>query len=603
MLVVLRAAVLVLRIPPAPGSPAPAPATPPPAMTKWVVVSRTNYAALLPRVLDDIRECDFVAFDCEFTGLLAARASRYSALDDVAARYAKLRDSATAFGLLQLGLSCFRWDQARARWAITAYSFHVLPAASNALQQERRFACQLGSLAFLAQWGFDFNKSFHHGIPFISLREEATLRSNATERQSTTSPSPSTSPALTLNAEPRLWMDGLCPAIDAWPPATPELVLPPMNSFQRLLVYQQLPLRYPPDAFSISKRQGGPGCTAGCLALRRISADPGARATALAEEQRQLDRHLEDQIGFRRVLDAVIQHRKPIVGHNCWLDLCHLFQKFIDAQMPLQADDFKASLLAHFPLILDTKFLAKSAAGLEHTHLSDLAKMTADWLSLHYPQGPDEASGCLPAVDPEPAVLPLPFYFKKAPVPGEDDAAVCADDKFHDAGFDSICTGQAFIVLLEAHLKKSVIDGHDRFTAAINDPALVNRLHIMQSDYDCCWLAGADDHPDRSHVLHVSHLPPNTPSSDLQAAWHRTLDVPAGSVPMSLAWINDQACFVQLESGEMAKSLLDALASPSAAPFKALAPNARIVSFDEYRLLRDQEFLEQSEQRKRPRRQ
>jgi hypothetical protein len=89
-------------------------------------------------------------------------------------RYEKMCESTRAFVITQWGLSCFErvdggggksadgeWP---AEYAARTFNFWVfpqpLPPALAALAPEsvanRRFACEAGSLAFLAEQGFDF---------------------------------------------------------------------------------------------------------------------------------------------------------------------------------------------------------------------------------------------------------------------------------------------------------------------------------------------------------------------------------------------------------------------------------------------------------------
>jgi hypothetical protein len=37
---------------------------------------------------------------------------------------------------------------------------------------------------------------------------------------------------------------------------------------------------------------------------------------------------LNGQIGARHIFDAICEAKKTVVGHNCYLDLAHIFQKF-----------------------------------------------------------------------------------------------------------------------------------------------------------------------------------------------------------------------------------------------------------------------------------
>lgn len=55
-----------------------------------------------------------------------------------------------------------------------------------------------------------------------------------------------------------------------------------------------------------------------------------------------------EAIGFRKVIDLMSASGKTIVGHNVFLDLCHMINQFI-APLPPKVDDFKKLVHQRFP--------------------------------------------------------------------------------------------------------------------------------------------------------------------------------------------------------------------------------------------------------------
>ena len=507
----------------------------------WTSVSKSTFAKTLPAVLEAIKAADFVAFDTELTGLHLSRQHRNGQLDDLQMRYAKQRECVANFGLLQVGLACFSWHGEKEKYAIKAYSFYVHPSAANGLQQERKFTCQLGSLAFLTEHDFDFNMAFREGIPFITRREEEIIKNNSAFY----SKKDADKPMVALKDEEKAFVGEILEHVDAWLEGlkrgqdeeyftslskqiqkctfSPQSIeLPPLNSFQRLIFYQQIPLKYG-DTLQITKKAGN------ILSICPSERDPAKREAILQEEKAQFERALQEQVGFRVVIDALIDGRVPLIGHNCLIDVMHFYHKFIDSQFPGELTDFKTAANQHFPIIFDTKFLAKQA-GITENALNELTNWTAN--------------------------LPEYSFF-----PEKNQKA--AEEKFHDAGFDSVCTGRAFLALLH-RLKQdksslfsdplALKNSQSIVKAAIGSP-LSNRLNIMQSDYEWMSLdpAISDPQPDRSNVLFWKNIPAETVTSTLQ----NELNTLAGTPIVSqVVWIDDGSCFVQLESAEIAESLL-----------------------------------------------
>lgn len=548
---------------------------------KWTSVTRGNFAQILPQVLEDIEFSTFIAMDTELTGLQLTRAHKNSQMDDLITRYGKLRESVSSFGLLQVGLACFKWNATKQKYKISAYSFYVFPSAANGIQQERKFTCQLGSLTFLSEFKFDFNKAFHEGIPFITRKEESIIKNNSAF-YSENGQQKSQKPLILLKDEERAIVNEVFDKIDTWLLDSEEstgnlLDLPQMNSFQRLIFYQQIPLKYG-ETLSITKR------TNGILSVKRASLDPESRASALQEEKTQFEKALEEQIGFRRVIDCIVEKQIPVIGHNCWVDFLHFYQKFIDNNLPSSLQGFKEEILKCFPKIIDTKYLAR-LVNIKDSSLGDLTGLA----SKH-----DEVS----------------YFGKKStsadPAPTEESSS----NLFHDAGFDAICTGRVFLVLLGHFLRPKDLSEtplNDSFAVLLENESLYNRLNVLQSDYSHLDLNGKELEPDRSNVLYVYGISGSPSISDLQAVLQTILKI-TDKVVCQIHWLNDStACFVQFEQSERASDVLSAfenfagVESDGSKPGNLLA-KIKIVTYRQYQEKRDQLLSEEEcSTKKRPR--
>lgn len=544
--------------------------------SKWTSVTRTNFAQILPQVLEDIESSTFIALDTELTGLQLTRAHKNSQMDDLITRYGKLRESVSSFGLLQVGLACFKWSASRQKYKISAYSFYVFPSAANGLQQERKFTCQLGSLTFLSEFKFDFNKAFHEGIPFITRKEEAIIKSNSAFYNSENGQQKSQKPLILLKDEEKAIVNEVFDKIDAWLQDETEnfLDLPQMNSFQRLIFYQQIPLKYG-ETLSITKKSNG------ILSVKRAALDPESRAAALEEEKQQFEKALEEQIGFRRVMDCIIDKRIPVIGHNCWVDFLHFYQKFIDNNLPSSLQGFKEEILKCFPKIIDTKYLAR-LVNIKDSSLGDLTELASKYNEVSY-------------------------FGKKSSDPAEESST----NLFHDAGFDAICTGRVFLVLLGHFLRpKDLAETplNDSFITLLSNETLHNRLNVLQSDYSHLDLMGKEIEPDRSNALYVYGITGNPSVSDLQAVL-QTLLKTEEKVVSQIHWLNDNtSCFIQFEQFERAADVLSAFESHATAGIESdgsktgnLLGKIKIVSYRQYQDKRDQLLAEEEPTKKRTR--
>ena len=81
----------------------------------------------------------------------------------------------------------------------------------------------------------------------------------------------------------------------------------------------------------------------------------------------QFDDIIQDLKGFSKVIRLIIDHKKPLIGHNCLFDVVRIYHQFVD-DLPANYKDFKRAFHAVFPEIYDTKHLAFcSRRALEET--------------------------------------------------------------------------------------------------------------------------------------------------------------------------------------------------------------------------------------------
>ena len=94
--------------------------------------------------------------------------------DSAQERYAKIARNVGSFAISQYGVATFRYVPGERRYSCTPFNVYIFPHEGPA--NDVRFLCEPGSLAFLAQHGFDFNKWIYEGVTYTSRVQEAALR-------------------------------------------------------------------------------------------------------------------------------------------------------------------------------------------------------------------------------------------------------------------------------------------------------------------------------------------------------------------------------------------------------------------------------------------
>eukprot|EP00927_Polykrikos_kofoidii_P055477 TRINITY_DN49728_c0_g1_i1.p1 TRINITY_DN49728_c0_g1~~TRINITY_DN49728_c0_g1_i1.p1 ORF type:complete len:421 (-),score=52.80 TRINITY_DN49728_c0_g1_i1:87-1349(-) len=136
-----------------------------------------GFAAEASRCVAEIEMANFVALDCEFSGLFLNPTKEHTTLP-VEEYFTKCVESIPQFLLLQLGICCARWQpvqqtavgggtaQTDGKWELRSYEFNLWPDA------RRVFKVDLESLRYLRRHRFDFNAFFDSAYTYSRLPVE-----------------------------------------------------------------------------------------------------------------------------------------------------------------------------------------------------------------------------------------------------------------------------------------------------------------------------------------------------------------------------------------------------------------------------------------------
>lgn len=83
--------------------------------------------------------------------------------DSLDQRYEKARRSVQHFTITQFGICLWEFENNENKWIARPYNFYLFPSTPH-----RVFSVYSGSVKFLLDNGFDFNKAFKKGITFIN---------------------------------------------------------------------------------------------------------------------------------------------------------------------------------------------------------------------------------------------------------------------------------------------------------------------------------------------------------------------------------------------------------------------------------------------------
>lgn len=354
-------------------------------------VTKTNFEAALNDLRGHVSAADFVAIDLEMTGVTSAPWRDSFELDRFDIRYLKVRDSAYKFAVVQFGVCPFRWDSVKKSFIAHPYNFYIFPRQEIPGMQSPEFLCQTSSIDFLARYQFDFNMCIREGISYLSRSQEEEALRHLYSRWKNESPNSvcslkeATDTKLERVAD-ILFSERMKSKICEWRnsllkdrgirseglpisnlsikncqttffKSRPALVLNGVSSRQFRLIkmitkeitdveYICVPVETSPQHLvvyteSAEDRELLRREVLGCLS------DEGKMKIKAAS-------------GFRQVIDLLSSEQKLIVGHHCFLDIAHVYSKFI-GPLPLTPDEYAAAVREYFPYIIDTKVLLNTS--------------------------------------------------------------------------------------------------------------------------------------------------------------------------------------------------------------------------------------------------
>uniref|UniRef100_A0A667WWX0 Poly(A)-specific ribonuclease PARN n=1 Tax=Myripristis murdjan TaxID=586833 RepID=A0A667WWX0_9TELE len=421
-------------------------------------VTRKNYKDCLNVVYSAIEEADFLAIDGEFSGISDGPnvSALTNGLDTPEERYMKLKKHSMDFLLFQFGLCTFKYDQAESKYIMKSFNFYIFPKPFNRTSPDIKFICQSSSIDFLASQGFDFNKVFCHGIPYLNQEEEAQLREQTEERRNQQANgagtpsyiSPSSKGSAHVPEEHKDFINKVVEKVEALFMNSEKTVdLEPCTGFQRKLIYQTLNWKFPKG-----------------LHVETMETEKKERYIQISKVDEEERKRREQQKLEREQVRANIQAR-------CF-QMCLCVHKNITPKESI---------------INMTHFLYPPALGGPYCWLLILEKQLKE-SPFKAPQV--ETAEGFPSYD-------------------------TAQEHLHEAGYDAYITGLCFISM--ANYLGSFLTppkAHISARSKLIEP-FFNKLFLMRIiDIPYLNITGPDLQPKRDHVLYVT-FPKEWKTSDL----------------------------------------------------------------------------------------
>lgn len=444
-------------------------------------ILRSNFEEKLREITTALTNATYIAIDTEFTGLSVYKNYRPSLFDSGSERYEKLKRNIEKVIIIQIGLSVFSYVRDENKYVVNTYRIPVYPCSFGSVDSV--YLTQASSVHFLCEYDFDFNKVMYEGVPYLNLQDEKQLRQELQQCRNVID----IRNMSFLEEEAERYLKSEMDKVVDWIPTAcigDKLLL---SSFVKTRMKRELAyclhveLRHRfNNIWTFSDEQG--------IIVTKIATEK-YRLMANKKSKEDLDQELMHYLlGFSHIFKLLVELKKPIIGHNCLLDLMLLYQQFHDV-LPGSYRSFKKKVNELFPNIYDTKHIS-----FELKHMLDRDVLESTVLSDLFAFFEKGKGSVLGAYTPT------------------IELANCKDDdgvvkQIHDAAWDSYFSGYCFIRM--AHVianRKFEIKVQQPLTSVEHFTALKdfkNKINVIRCAISHISLSGPDPQSRRPQWIHV----------------------------------------------------------------------------------------------------
>ncbi|XP_045445397.1 pre-piRNA 3'-exonuclease trimmer-like [Melitaea cinxia] len=374
-------------------------------------ITRKNFSEQIDNITKNLQRSCFVGFDAEFTAILSGDGFKYRLFDTNKDRYDLTKNEVNKMIMTQVGLTMFQYERKLDNYIAVGYTFHLCPQNLGDIDQS--FIFQASTLKFLCKHNFDFNKFIYEGIPYLSRHEENTIRQQIQNKTLNSN----LIQKMELQDEKQL--QKYCSEVSRWlnNGDGDTLYLDVESPVLRYVVHNEIRLRFPDvlttDSLGNSNK----------VLIYRDKNVEGANSAPMATLEENL---MNNILGFSQIINLLVEYKKPIVGHNLFLDVLLLHSQFI-GPLPKKYSLFKKNVNSLWPMIYDTKHISHEmnrklsvSEVWKSNSLQDLYEFFSEAKCKRLEKGINFIK------------LSSPFNVKQT---------------YHEAGWDSYCAGYCFIRL------------------------------------------------------------------------------------------------------------------------------------------------------------
>lgn len=455
-------------------------------------VDKDNFDATLAQIKADIDASEFIAIDLELSGITKSTKPTAQSFVNAEQYYGVHKSVSSTFQILQVGLCTFKHTSGEGKdkkYSCFPYNFFIFPEFHGKRGEDNIIRFSADATQFLRNYKFDFSRVFYKGVPYMKKDEEQKVTTFWEEFFAKQK-------EVALTEEDQTFLNKLFERVtEGISKLEGTDAIFPIGKFvefdwkQRKLVYQELPKRFSKVVIEKQQIEGHDSLIA------------KYDSTALSGFEKK-KKEIQGWVGFRHVMDHITKSGKPVVGHNCFLDMLFLTQSFATDLEEKTYAEFKKILLKNFPSVFDTKYVSNTLVPtLKETNLEKVYNFAIN--------------GEFDKVHPNSVTCSL-------------DPSITYAHAAHEAGYDAYMTGVVFAkqraVATEEQLK-----------------TIANCVFLMGCEQSPMTITRDEEPVDLSKVFLVTNFP--------SAFTNDTFQEEARFGPnIRVRWVSDTSCLVILQT-------------------------------------------------------
>ena len=420
-------------------------------------LTRENFYEVEPILLKDIENSEFIAFDLEFSGLIKSKFKIYDSSEE---KFQKSKYMAENYRIIQVGITPFikKESNNNKEYIAKPYNIYAFPSEK---QSNNKFDFFLDSIIFNREHGCDFNKWISQGVPYLNNEnlKKLTERLMAGNINKYDPKNISSFKNIVLYKEQdKIRYKDFYNQFMNFYNNKEEKILKHEKIVRHLMLYflnkldedirKKIFIEYKDEIIGEDVKS--------YLLIHKLNSYE-EKLQKINQENNEIIALIKKEKGIKNIIEKIISSKKPIVGHNCFIDLLFIMSHFMD-DIPKNFHTYKLKLKNEFGGgIYDTKYLYNTSnlnfgENLNESNNKDNINLECLYTNLYEKNEKLENN--------QKIIVEIPKNEKFINYFDENEKN--KEKKFHQADYDSFTTGCVYLYLKNILGEKFIKDGENK---------------------------------------------------------------------------------------------------------------------------------------------